>query len=38
MANDMTYEELIKKHPGSLVEKIVTEVRGQGNGASVTLR
>ena len=22
----MTYEELIKKHPGSLVEKIVTEV------------
>jgi hypothetical protein len=23
---DMTYEELIKKHPGSLVEKIVTEV------------
>ncbi len=26
MANDMTYEELVKKHPGSLVEKIVTEV------------
>jgi hypothetical protein len=26
MANNMTYEELIKKHPGSLVEKIVTEV------------
>ena len=25
MAN-MTYEELLKKHPGSLVEKIVTEV------------
>ena len=22
----MTYEELIKKHPGSLVEKLVTEV------------
>jgi hypothetical protein len=22
----MTYEELIKKHPGSMVEKIVTEV------------
>ncbi len=22
----MTYEELLKKHPGSLVEKIVTEV------------
>lgn len=22
----MTYEELVKKHPGSLVEKIVTEV------------
>jgi hypothetical protein len=26
MANDMTYEELVKKHPGTLVEKIVTEV------------
>jgi benzoyl-CoA reductase/2-hydroxyglutaryl-CoA dehydratase subunit BcrC/BadD/HgdB len=26
MATNMTYEELIKKHPGSLVEKIVTEV------------
>jgi hypothetical protein len=26
MANNMTYEELVKKHPGSLVEKIVTEV------------
>jgi len=26
LANKMTYEELIKKHPGSLVEKIVTEV------------
>lgn len=26
MANKMTYEELVKKHPGSLVEKIVTEV------------
>jgi hypothetical protein len=26
MANEMTYEELVKKHPGSLVEKIVTEV------------
>jgi hypothetical protein len=24
--NDMTYEELVSKHPGSLVEKIVTEV------------
>jgi len=24
--NNMTYEELVKKHPGSLVEKIVTEV------------
>ena len=23
---NMTYEELVKKHPGSLVEKIVTEV------------
>lgn len=26
LANNMTYEELVKKHPGSLVEKIVTEV------------
>lgn len=26
MANNMTYEELVSKHPGSLVEKIVTEV------------
>ena len=26
MANNMTYAELVKKHPGSLVEKIVTEV------------
>jgi hypothetical protein len=26
MANNMTFEELVKKHPGSLVEKIVTEV------------
>jgi hypothetical protein len=26
MANKMTYEELVKQHPGSLVEKIVTEV------------
>ena len=26
MANNMTYEELVKNHPGSLVEKIVTEV------------
>jgi hypothetical protein len=26
MANNMTYEELVKKHPGSLVEKIVKEV------------
>jgi hypothetical protein len=26
MANNMTYEELVRKHPGSLVEKIVTEV------------
>ena len=26
MINNMTYEELLKKHPGSLVEKIVTEV------------
>jgi hypothetical protein len=26
MVNNMTYEELVKKHPGSLVEKIVTEV------------
>ncbi|RXK87044.1 hypothetical protein [Filimonas effusa] len=25
----MTYEELVKKHPGSLVEKIVTEVISQ---------
>ena len=26
MAKNMTYEELVKNHPGSLVEKIVTEV------------
>ena len=26
LVNNMTYEELVKKHPGSLVEKIVTEV------------
>ena len=26
MVNNMTYEELLKQHPGSLVEKIVTEV------------
>jgi hypothetical protein len=26
MANNMTYEELLQKHPGSLVEKLVTEV------------
>ena len=26
MANNMTYEELIRQHPGSLVEKLVTEV------------
>jgi hypothetical protein len=26
MTNNLTYEELVKKHPGSLVEKIVTEV------------
>ena len=26
MANNMTNEELVKKHPGSLVEKIVTEL------------
>src|ERR1700759_4062977 len=26
MAKNMTYEELVQKHPGSLVEKIVTEV------------
>src|SRR5688572_16376565 len=26
MANNMTYEELVKKNAGSLVEKIVTEV------------
>jgi len=26
MANNMTFEELVRKHPGSLVEKIVTEV------------
>jgi len=25
MANNMTYEELVRQHPGSLVEKIVTE-------------
>jgi hypothetical protein len=26
MANNMTYEQLVRQHPGSLVEKIVTEV------------
>ncbi len=26
MANNMTYEDLLKNHPGSLVEKLVTEV------------
>jgi hypothetical protein len=26
MAKNMTYEELVKEHPGTLVEKIVTEV------------
>jgi hypothetical protein len=26
MANNMTYEELVKKHPGSIVEKLVTDV------------
>ncbi len=26
MANNMTFEELVKGHPGSLVEKLVTEV------------
>jgi hypothetical protein len=26
MADNMTYEELVRKHPGTLVEKIVTEV------------
>ncbi|MDP4149947.1 MAG: hypothetical protein Q8927_18380 [Bacteroidota bacterium] len=26
MAENMTYEELVRNHPGSLVEKIVTEV------------
>jgi hypothetical protein len=26
MAKNMTYEELVKNHPGTLVEKIVTEV------------
>ncbi len=26
MAINMTFEELVKKHPGTLVEKIVTEV------------
>lgn len=26
MADNMTYEELVRKHPGSLVEKLVTEV------------
>ena len=26
MINNMTYEELVRQHPGSLVEKIVTEV------------
>lgn len=26
MAKNMTYEELVRQHPGSLVEKIVTEV------------
>jgi hypothetical protein len=25
-ANNMTYEQLVRQHPGSLVEKIVTEV------------
>lgn len=30
MAN-MTYEELVKNHPGSLVEKIVTEVLSKDN-------
>lgn len=29
MPNNMTYEELVKNHPGSLVEKIVTEVLSQ---------
>jgi hypothetical protein len=29
MANNMTYEELVSKHPGSLVEKIVTEAMSQ---------
>lgn len=29
MANKMTYEELVKNHPGSLVEKIVTEAMSQ---------
>jgi hypothetical protein len=29
MAKNMTYEELLKKHPGSLVEKLVTEVVGK---------
>jgi hypothetical protein len=26
MAKNMTYEELVRQHPGSLVEKLVTEV------------
>lgn len=26
MAKNMTYEELLRQHPGSLVEKLVTEV------------
>jgi hypothetical protein len=26
MAKNMTYEELVREHPGSLVEKLVTEV------------
>jgi hypothetical protein len=26
MANNMTYEELVRQHPGTLVEKIVTEI------------
>jgi hypothetical protein len=29
MAKNMTYEELVRQHPGSLVEKIVTEVLNQ---------
>jgi hypothetical protein len=31
MANNMTYEELVRNHPGSLVEKIVTEVLNRNN-------